>query len=1618
MPQTPSVPVLFPQRSDTPAQAVAAQFSQRPTVRQVAAQLLRQSILEHYPTLAIDPDVTRLAIPNQLGGWDLKRLLDVALDYLGSGTLPDFGASINGRRCFLTNQPPQPLTYEANGPRDPELSIIEGKIRQLADTLSTGFQDALSDYWNRPGVTGAPRWQWLGDLLTGNLSSAASLLPQACQAQQAALHHLTLHPDRRERQTLIQPGGLVHAYCLETCIVRGNTTISVMEPDLLIMQGPLVMLCRVSGALEFHASLEAFNQAWAHAMEYQVQADKIIIKRYEPDGNIFDTQAALLLERQLNSLDALTLPTRDGVAALEQLCAGITDPAPFLVDAPAPSALHLEKIQSTLPPWLRDAEAGDRFAYRQHLLESSRVQRQTAGASFLENVENLHDFTTRTLREQINADHPQSEAWEPDDLELTFHVPAGDLGSGFVTRVPMTLTELAINNLAAAPHGQLTLASKTGRALPDWLTSEYVLGHKALFNSTPGLIARVDIGSAYPQYVKARLLGDDSESRRREALFDQQLKTRLPLQTLEHKIRGEQGFTFQGYRYVRAVMHTSAPDRVVDNQDIVIRPLAFLSKAGATPDTVSNMFIIEPRDTRVGPHILYRPLYPDALQQFANRQALFDAIAQPGALQDSVLSWLPDRARATYSHNGFISPHVLRFGQGDDAVQWPAPEPACLATGTHDTGPAGDLTQSLAQGKLTQYLYGSNARALVDLADRDTVSNTESRWAILLEGSWLLFNALLMPLLRGPAMVVGWMLQLAVSLRQDLPGLHSDDASTRELAWVDLLLNIGLILLHVASPSSRITHRQADLPARLAPWRRPVNDPPPGTPVLIEQGSVGLPSEPPAGDLTQVDFIHSTAREGSGRRLLNTLLELHVPWPAQEPDPVEIGPFKGLYRIGQRWHASVAGLLFRVTLDHDANEVHIIHPQKPQHPGFKLKHDGRGNWALDLGLKLRGGGPKNRLNAKLAQIEQKRTQASEHINRISDEVSEQIRLIIPIDRALDGAHQQFERTHNQLGTAQARLRAAPEDKALIEAHAAKVLQRSRARLAFQVALERFEEAAARIVQLRRELMHGYQALKDVDSRFDYEAKCADQYLSILSTDEIRVSHLASLYLASFISEQGESVIELQNTARSQESVRYVYDLLETNFAASERHAEAMIAIETTLEDMARTLKTGPANRLKYLNGEPRRRFYNRLNAALESLDILTDLSIDLTLEEKTPQDLYFLGLLEDRHSAMSPLENSHLDLITTDGFTSSERKQVLTNLIAHYNRRLQIYRSLRDQGSALPRPQYMSMLIERLEQVRNSAETDLADLLREDEFLPSQAPTYKPVRAPSTTKRVFKSRDNGTLVGDLEPAGSDLPFATMVVRNPITMQVSGRFMEHPHEGWVQIIEAPPSEPVVPPVARSLATLRTQVQRLLDQVGPIERSIEFQKKKLNDPLRRDELNPRDWHDMLAQQAQRIESTADEIENLHGEKPETAQPLAQWRQRVSDIRQKARQYCIEGYKAQRPRQENIEYLRSQDAVDIGLVHGPQRTAAKDYVSEFAVREKNALTVLWYAHFHYTGPNSLATEYTVAHLKRPEQRFLTLKDLITQAGSDSRSIVRDLYNPITAPLDQRLFLSLLPA
>jgi len=206
---------------------------------------------------------------------------------------------------------------------------------------------------------------------------------------------------------------------------------------------------------------------------------------------------------------------------------------------------------------------------------------------------------------------------------------------------------------------------------------------------------------------------------------------------------------------------------------------------------------------------------------------------------------------------------------------------------------------------------------------------------------------------------IGWLMQAMQGVVKDLPALESNDPTARELAWIDLLLNIGMAMLHHGSTGASHEESQRDEQATIpSPFKHPL----PGQrlirPAVVERGAVGLPSEPPGGGRTLLDFDRSLAGDGASAALFERLRAVNVPWPTPVPEPISLGPYRGLYKINDQWHASVGGLLFRVNIVPGFGEVFIIHPLKPDHPGIKLKTDGNGHWTLDRGLKLLGGGRK------------------------------------------------------------------------------------------------------------------------------------------------------------------------------------------------------------------------------------------------------------------------------------------------------------------------------------------------------------------------------------------------------------------------------------------------------------------------------------------------------------------------------------------------------------------------------------------------------------------------------------------------------------------------------------
>ncbi|KAA0995170.1 hypothetical protein FQ192_08925 [Pseudomonas sp. ANT_J12] len=1558
--------------TDVIAHAINARFNTRPTLRSVTASRLKDDVLEHYPALDFDPYRTQIAQALPEGGWRFTLLLDQVLAYLASGTPPQLREQF-GRRCFLTNNAPVPLTFDNTTPREPDLQVITDVIRGLPGSVSVAFQEALALYWNEGADAGGSRWQWLGDLLGGVLKTSAVRQSASHPLHVEILSELGRHPDHQQRLEAPWAKGVIQACVLETTLTIGAQSFSVQSPDILVICGETVLLCSVSGTVESFPSLDTFGQAWGARFEQAYMADSITWKRFEPHGNIFDTQAALLLNQQLDNLAALKLPAGQRLDVLEKRYEAITDVAALFIGHQPSNPATLPRLKDTLPDWLQRADATHRMAYRKHVLALASIKQQTAGRTFLDGIDDLHAFAKKALRKQMLADQPLAPGYDPDQLELTFHVPVGDLGSGYLEPIKMTLTELAIKNLASKPKGRMTLRHTTGQLIQDWTTDAYLLD----------LVSRVNVGQHYPELIRIELLADTTQARERGRLFGLELSVHLPLLALEQAIKAEHGFTRQGYRCVAALMHSTRAERFVDEQEMVIRPLAFQRKTGADCDVASNMFIIEPRDVQAdGPRILYRPMYVPALQQYPDRQALLNAIAQPGPLQSSVLTWLPDRAQPIYANNGFHEPHIVHLHLGDEYSPPSQPAPALLAGDEAAT----DWLAALEKGQLLARLFDSNARTLVELADRQSVSNLESCWAIILEGSWLVFNNLVLPLLRGPAMLMGWMLQLTHSLLQDLPALDSQDVTAREQAWVDVLLNLGLVLLHVAQIPGAIDGQQVKAPTlSLEPLRRPRPHLHTPADMAVTQAPPGLPAEPPGSGHTLLDFNLSTARDSTSARLFAKLHAVRVPWPASLPQPAAIGPFQGLYRIDGHWHATLAGLLFRVQIVPGLGEVFIVHPEHPDHPGIKLKTDGHGKWSLDQGLKLVGGGPKKRIAAMREERQQR---------------------IAELDLQDDEFQEQQERIQKRVDIAENVM--VLKDKASSSTEPDRALFRQR----FVVELDKQTETYVTLIAGMKEksaltdtpVDHQRLAvlLENIINNVRKRLVIADVERSSLM---VRYAEYQSGMEHLFDAMQIEGDVAVTN--RYMEFLRQTSDVNEVMIQCFEE-------IDARLQQLREIPLLGP-RAIKRLTSDRPERELTTLRLKSYQLVILKILSVKSLGTDA-------LHTLESVIDPLLLLSRTHAELQTGHVYESNDRLVMLDNLATRYNKAQDALGSIGIFfADELQMPVFNRLRV-IIDQLQTDAEQRLAQELQRSEQVQPWAPlpgaskqagaSKKLPKSPPATgarKKVIKT-SKGTFIGDIRPRIAEQGGDIVDINGPMEDKPLASFHEHAPDVWVEIVEARPPAPKAATTPYPL--LKGEARKALAKVDGQVQKIEGYVQRAS--------SPKEIEEQLQREARKLTRYADDLEQHPSPPPANERDnalITGLRDKAVALEHTATQLRIRMTLEQAPTNEGVQYLLQHNRLSVSPVgrRVQLKTGRRDFMQDYVLLNADN-EPWWYAHFHYAQMADAKADYTTAHLKTREQHFETYESAQAKA-QDSKQQIEIYRAAISKALAEQYFLPLEP-
>ncbi len=927
-------------RSAPLASSVSKHFCSRPTLRQVARNILASELATRYPTLTLDGDHLQLLEPLSAQGanhgqatQDAQRyrrlaLVDVLIDrYIHTDPIQ----LVQG--YHLLTQDPAGASAAA---LPVAMAQLQGIVNEWGPQIITAYSQALCDYWDEVQADGSNRWQWLAQALlsrfkasierekaAGRLgaepASIASLLASMPTASQRAVHEgdlieASLIRVQATGAPLQRKAELTHALVIQR-------HLSAQGRDVVLLYTPV-------NGLESFATPQALADTFAAHMGREVTGPALELMLYAPAGNVFEAQAQAILEQQLNALQtmgAYCQKHRLGTRALSEGCESIT--SLFDLDT-AQERARLQALRSALPQWLRSASLTQRRAFSLYLAALALVREEQAGASFLDGIPTLTSFAQMALIEQIETDHPGQPLADLNDLEVhILTVPNAQLslvnaGDMTLEDQQISLADLALFNLSGRPRGHLVVKPRRGVVPPDWVDTAAI----------EALVTRADVGGRYLKLLDQQLVRDPVQAPRRQQLFTRQLGYQLPLLALENSIRGQHGFTERGWRYVEQVMNELG-DREVDGHLVGLRGLGFLAAPGRKVDAVGNMYVFGALDGS-GVQVLYRPLFQPCLTQYPSASALMTAITEQGDLQRSVLDWLDKDARARYANGGFHEPHLLRFGQGSDFAPISTPAPAALQFIDIGASPLA-------------HVYRANAQALITLADRRSVSSEESRWIGFQALGWTLFNALL-PILPGPLATAGWLLQAMAAMKVTLTAQAAGDAAVVDDQMFDLLFNIALVLLahdagslpdsHGSGPA--LAGGQNDAPVRTV-WNKSL------TAIADSDGTLS--------------FSWTSAQHRLDPDQLKALASYRTTPGPRMTAPLADGRFQGLQLDGARWLLSLDGHFYEVAAEEE--QLRIVDAKRPDVPGPWLARDEVGRWRLDLRLRLRGGGPKRRIAA-------------------------------------------------------------------------------------------------------------------------------------------------------------------------------------------------------------------------------------------------------------------------------------------------------------------------------------------------------------------------------------------------------------------------------------------------------------------------------------------------------------------------------------------------------------------------------------------------------------------------------------------------------------------------------
>lgn len=1518
------------------ANGVSRQFDARPSLRSVARELILQALAPRRPPLNVNDASLALAWPEAEGpdcSVPLEQLLiQRYLQERPINLIADFDHVTVQRGTGAPSR--LALTIDE----------LEGLIEEWGPQLLDCYKHRLVEYWNRVEPDGSSRWRWLAGHLREHVRSVTRR-----QAEQGRL-------DGDESETLLgvcsgtPPAGTRTALLQIERLDNPALSTPQITSDVVITRAiegeetERVLLCRPLAEVLAFADLNGLAAAQADHLGAGLVGRSLEFGLVPVDADIFDTQAQILLEYQLSNITDLAAHYRAQAADITEF-EDMIERATSLYDLSRPEELtRARQLSAVLPQWLESAPRVERVRYAGALAQLAEVQRRSAGQQYLDGLAPIEEYAAAELVRQIAVDHP-GDPVALNDVEVRIYqapnalLEIAEAGDAHLDYVVLSLPALALCNLHGRPSGMLEIEPRAGSRLPAWVTKEAVVA----------LVQKVDIGRRYIAQLRRLLLDDGTEAPRRQRLFIEQLRVQLPLKMLELKIRQQAGITEAG---LRTLLQALDIDRAVpplsrqvntDRPPVSVRQLALRRAPGASPDIVQCAYLIGPADDHDGVCVLYRPLSREPLQQFPSAHALWSALAKPGPLQDDVLLWMDAAARPVYANGGFEEPHIRHFLPGDDTSEITRPAPSTL------TGVA-------LAGDIWEVFYRHNVAGLQALADRQSVSNEESRWLGYRELGWVLFNALL-PLVGGPLAGAGWMLQ---SLKLFVDGFEAQikgDKQAANNALTEFFFNAAFVLLAESlGARSRGLDRLERPVLEEGEWHDAVELTGGGLPsqALSVTGSLAEAESVPA--MQELDFGFQSAAHRLTAKQRAVLASFAVA-PRNFGRAVPHGPTQGLHLLEGQWFGQIDTAWFALALED--GELQIVDLDDPLRRGPYLRRDEAGRWRVDTRLRLLGGSPGR---GRKAYKEAQQQREADLIKTVTDYRAKQEL----IDRKLKVTQQVMSEL---------------------------LLQRSKQ---YPVYRQRFIEVASDMVVASGDAIDAYAELNKIRPLPRFFEERAGHLRSLLRVQWEIVSKLREQLHEMILGDGlGREEADAAPMSRFEDFSAGcdLIDLLIHWTAQSQRRMTELGGVEHFGEPALALVKPGWASFGTPLTWRGVQLFW---------LGVLS--------EQKIQPAPRVAGMLNEVIASAKLAAQSQSAILEPGKFTDEEQIQVLDSALQRY----EALEDALDFTQATTEPSRLSPAVARLlvhvNALHSAAEAQLVPLFRQQTL---RARQQRKQQRPVRQQVIVTSRKRGVLVGKLK-AATDGGAQRFEVAGGLDGTTTEQFEQLPGgDDWERVAAPAPVEPrPAPPLEASmreaqalLAQAEVQWQQAKGRVKASKAHIPSETQNLLDGVAE---GLRDKADDIDRALVRLNET-DRPSSSTGQSADVT--IKQLRDKARLLKTEGRRLRIALCKNSDPQASRVQWLVEEGEARIER-EGPRRLLKSgDYLQEYAIKDDAG--VLWYAHFHYPKIDTAAEGFSVAHLKTVAQRFMTAKDFMAQGDTakGAKGIIRAEIQPNMA---RKLYLS----